>query len=196
MTWFSRFKIKRMLKQIKSMHHYRKLNQPTDQAIHQEISLYFKLAHQYEALHGHKKYPFAYQQALACYRAAASLDDAQAQFILGKKLLEEAKLRETLEKNEIFSSKSNEHDMKRLYEDAHAFLEAANKKNHIQAKRILGLCYIHGWGVKIDKEFGFDLIVASIDQENSWDRVQKVFAEIGINKPQFFSELFKHRYKK
>ncbi len=151
------------------------------------------MAKLYESTIGKKKHPFAREQALACYRAAAALDDAQAQFIVGQKLLEEARLREELQASGIFASDANATYLTILYNDAHGFLLAAEKHQHIKAKRVRGLCYINGWGVPVDKNLGFDLVVASIEQENSWDRVQKIFAELGINQSSFFSELFQHR---
>ena len=195
MCWFKRFKIKKILKNLKVMQQYRMLNQPTDLVLRKEIALYHQLAALYESLQGNKKFPFAREQKLACYRAASALNDAAAQYLLGKNLLDEAKARDALQRGEIFANQSNERYMKELYEDAHAFLTSAEALQHIQAKRLHGLCYINGWGVPIDKSKGFDLIVASIEQENSWDRVQKVFASIGINQPAFFSELFQHRNK-
>lgn len=195
MCWFKRFKIKRILKQLKTMQHYRTLNQPTDETLKKEINLYFRLAQIYLSLYKNKQYPFAREQALACYRTAAALENAEAQYVLGKYLLNEARFRDTLQSEELLASESNARLMKQLYEEVHAYLAAAVKFNHIQAKRLLGVCYINGWGCTIDKNKGFDLIIASIEQENSWDRVQKIFVEMGINKPAFFSELFQHRHK-
>ena len=160
-----------------------------------EIALYFELAKIYESLWRDKKYPFARIEAMACYRAAAALDDAKAQFIVGQNSLDEAKLRQALQDSGIFNTDSNQASLNLLFQDAHAFLNAAEKHQHIKAKRLRGLCYINGWGVPVDKNVGFDLVVASIEQENSWDRVQKIFAELGINNSAFFSELFQHRKK-
>lgn len=170
-------------------------NQPSDELLKKEISLYHSLAEIYRSLNGNKKYPFARLMALECYRASASMDDASAQYILGRSLLDEAKCRENLQMEEVFNSVSNERQMKQLYEEALAYLEAAEKLNHIQAKRLHGLCYINGWGVPTDKKRGFDLIVSSIDDENSWDKVPQIFASIGLNKPEFFSALTQHRNK-
>ena len=168
-------------------------NQASQETLQKELATYDKLAKIYAKLKGHKKFPFARIQALECYRAAAALDDVEAQFKLGQNLLEEAKLRDTLQSSELFASASNELFMQELYKEAHAFLLAAEKEQHINAKRIRGLCYINGWGVEVNKDFGFDLVVASIEQENSWERVQKIFKELGINQSSFFSELFQHR---
>ncbi len=48
----------------------------------------------------------------------------------------------------------------------------------------------------MDKKRGFDLIVDSIDQENSWDKVPQIFAALGLNKPEFFSQLTQRRQQK
>lgn len=178
------------------MQHYRVNNHPSDDILRKEIAGYFQLAKLYHSLYGKKKFPFARIQALACYRAAASLDSAEAQYQLAKNLLDEARFREKLQLDIVLASESNLHETQRLYEEIHVFLNAAQKFGHIQAKRLSGVCYINAWGVAEDKNKGFDLIIASIEQENSWDRVQKIFIEMGINKPSFFSELFQYRGKK
>lgn len=195
MGWFKRFKIKRLQKQIKVISAGRLNHTSSTEDLHKEIGLYFSLAKLYESVQGEKKHLFAREQALACYRAAAALDDAQAQFIVGQKLLEEARMREEMQLSGLFASEANATYLKMLYHDAHEFLLGAEKHQHIKAKRLRGLCYINGWGVPVDKNVGFDLVVASIEQENSWDRVQKIFAELGINQSSFFSELFQHRKK-
>lgn len=194
-AWFKRLKIKRLQKQLRVLSAARLNHTSSTEALQKEIGLYFTLAKLFESLIGHKKHPFAREQALACYRAAAALDDAPAQFIVGQKLLEEARMREELQSSGFFASDANATYLKMLYHDAHGFLLAAEKHQHIKAKRVRGLCYINGWGVPIDKNVGFDLVVASIEQENAWDRVQKIFAELGINQSSFFSELFQHRKK-
>lgn len=195
MGWFKRFKIRRLQKQLKVISASRLNHTSSKEDLQKEIALYFTLAKLYESTHGKKKHPFAREQALACYRAAAALDDAPAQFIVGQKLLDEARMRDELQLSSLFASEANATYCKMLYHDAHEFFLAAEKHLHIKAKRIRGLCYINGWGVPVDKDVGFDLVVASIEQENSWDRVQKIFAELGINQSSFFSELFQHRKK-
>lgn len=190
---FESLKIKRLSKKLKAMQQNRLHNQPRDEEILQEISYYHQLAAIYTHLSGHKKYPFAEEMAIVCLQAAATLEDPIAQYEVGKKLLEEAKFREKLEQEGIFANPSNERQMKQRYEEALTYLQTAQKRNHIQAKRLLGLCYINGWGVIVDKDKGFELVVASIEQENSWDKVPQIFAAIGLNKPEFFTALMKHQ---
>lgn len=193
--WLTQAKINRITKKLKSMQQSRALNQPTDDAVAKEIAGYHKLVSIYKSLQGHKKCPYAKEMMLACYRASAMLDDTTAQYLLGKALLEEAKFREGLQTGSVFASENNQHQMVERYEEAHAYLFAAEKLEHIQAKRLHGLCFINGWGVPADKNRGFELIVESIQQENSWDKVPQIFKEMGLNKPEFFSALMQRRGK-
>ena len=191
--WLTRLKTNRLIKKIKNMQQSRLHNQVSDEAIAKETAAYHRLAGMYAKLQGKKKWPFAREMMLACYRASAMLDDSTAQYLLGKNLLEEGKCREQFQTEGVFASVSNERAMRQLYEEALAYLTASEKLNHIQATRLHGLCYINGWGVAVDKNLGFELIVSSIDKENSWARVPQIFKEIGLNKPEFFSALTQHR---
>ena len=175
------------------MQQVRAHNQIGDELLKKEIAAYYKLVSIYQTLVGKKKYTFASLMILECYREASTINDAQAEYLLAKNLLDEAKFRANLQANEVFASDNNERRMQQLFQEAHAYLLAAETLNHIQAKRLRGLCYINGWGVEIDKKAGFELVVASIDQENSWDRVPQIFSAIGLNKPEFFSALTQHR---
>ncbi|WP_419418655.1 hypothetical protein ACNVED_08815 [Legionella sp. D16C41] len=195
MNFFTRFTIRSMKKKLKVLKHNRLLNPASDEAIAKETNLYLNLAKVYESIKNRKKFPFAELMVNECLRAAASLDSSEAQFKLGSKLLEEGKFREQLEQEELFANASNNRQQQQLYEEAHAYLLAADNLGHIDAKRLRGLCYINGWGVNADKKQGFDLIVDSIDKENSWDKVPQIFAAMGLNKPEFFSALAKHRTK-
>lgn len=195
MNFFTKFTIRSIKKKLKAMKHNRLLNPVSDAATIKEIGLYMNLAKVYQSVKNKKKFPFAELMATECLRAAASLDSADAQYTLGSKLLEEGKFRAQLEQEELFANASNERQEKQLYEEAHAYLLAADNLGHIEAKRLRGLCYINGWGVHPDKKKGFDLIIESIDKENSWDKVPQIFASIGLNKPEFFSALAKHRGK-
>ncbi len=196
MGFFKRLKIKRLIKKLGTLKQAREHNQPTDEVIRTEQSLYHQLADIYAALQNKKKWPFAREKMLACYRAAAMLHDSKSQYLLGKALLEQAKMREELEVGHVFASQSNERNMQQLYEEAHAYLSAAAGLKHVEAKRLYGLCYINAWGVPEDKEHGFKLVVESVEIEQSWDKVPQIFASIGLNKPEFFSALTKMRSEK
>ncbi len=193
MVFFKKFRIKRLLKKIKSLQQQRVHSQPTAEAIKKEMTCYHRLARLYFLLQGKKKYPFAREMAYECYRASAVIEDAESQFLVAKALLDEGIFYENLRKEGVFSNPSNERKMKECYAEAHAYMKAAVQLNHIKAKRLYGLCYIRGWGVPADQDKGFEYIVSSIEQENSWEKVPHIFAEMGLNKPEFFSALMRHR---
>ncbi|KGP63818.1 hypothetical protein EP47_12360 [Legionella norrlandica] len=190
---FTRWKIKRITKKIRAMQSNRVSNQPGDEALKKEILYYFELAGIFKRLKGHKKFPYAEIMMVECYRAAASLDDSSANFQLGQIFLEEAKYRQKLDNEGIFNSQANLRRAQQLYDEAHAHLIAAERLGHVGAKRLRGLCIINGWGVAVDKDAGFELIVASIEQEGSWDKVPQIFASMGLNKPEFFSAIMQRR---
>lgn len=196
MLFFKRHKINRLKKKIRAMQGTRQNNPVDEDVLIKERRLYRELAKIYGGLIGHKKFPCADVLQEACYRAAAEIDDVDAKFWLAHKLMEEAKVRDTLEQEKIFSSRINARNMKQQYEEAHAWLEAAKQFNHVEGMRLCGLAYINGWGVEQDKDKGFDMVVKSIDIENSWDKVPEIFARIGLNKPEFFSALTSHRQQK
>jgi len=197
LAWFSwtRFKISRIIKKLAVMQRARAHTQQSDEVIQKERALYHKLAEIYARLERKKNFPFSREAKLACYRAASMIDDSTAQYLLGSTLLDEAKIRSGWETVGVFSSQSNQRSLQQLYEEAHAYLSAAEKLGHIQAKRLRGLCYINGWGVAEDKKAGFDLVMSSIQQEGSWAKVPQIFAAIGLNKPEFFTALTEYRQK-
>lgn len=193
--FMKRFKIKKLTKKLTTMQQNRLHAQPRDEIIVKEIAYYHELAKIYHSLIGHQSHPFAAEMENACLRAAASLDDVIAQYELGKKLLDKAKFCEKLQQDGLFASATNKQKMTHLYEDALAYLKSADKHDNVQARRLLGLCYIHGWGVASNQDKGFELVVSSIELENSWEKMTQIFEEIGLNKPEYVSALMKHREK-
>lgn len=189
----NRWKIKRLTKKLKAMQNNRINNQPGDEVIKKEINLYYELAGILKKLRGNKKFPYAELMVIECYRAAADLEDAAAHFQLAQLFIDEAKYRQDLQEQGILTSQANLKTSNQLYEEAHAHLLAAEKFGHIGAKRLRGLCLINGWGLEIDKNNGFDLIVESIEQEGSWDKIPQIFASMGLNKPEFFSAIMQRR---
>ncbi len=196
MWGFKRFKIRRLTKKIKNLQLARVHNQPSEESLKKEIAFYHKLAEIYGSFCHSKRFPFAHEMVLECYRASSTIDDPVAQYLLGKHLLEEARFREDLQKNGVFANANNERCMKQRYEEGLAYILAAEKLNHIEAMRLHGLCYINGWGIEADKQTGFELIVESIDKENSWDKVPHIFAKLGLNKNEFFSMLTQIKSRK
>lgn len=193
---FKRFKVKSLTKKIAVLQRHRLHEQPSPEAVAKEIALLHRLSALYHALDGHKKVPFAHEMRWECLRAAGSLEDANALYQLGHHFIEEGKWREQLQNEVVFASERNNHQMQSCYEEGHAYLQAAVALNYIEAQRFYGLCYINGWGVAVDRDKGFESVVASIEKENSWDRVPEIFAAIGLNKPEFFSALMQRRAKR
>lgn len=168
-------------------------NQPGDELIKREILYYFELASLYKKTGKNKNNPYPEILVIECYRAAANLDDSTANYQLGQMFLEEAKYRQHLNNEGLLSSEANVKRMQHLFEEALAHLTAAELLGHIEAKRLKGLCYINGWELVEDKNTGFELVVASIEQEGSWDRIPQIFAAIGLNKPEFFAAIMQRR---
>lgn len=187
------WKIKRITKKLKAMIAFRASNQPGDEVLKKEILYYFELAAIYKTLKGNKKYPYADVLLIECYRAAAGLDDSAANYQLAQLFIDEAKYRQNLIDDGVFTSPANVKRIEQLYEEAHAHLIAAEKLGHVGAKRLRGLCMINGWGLTSDKNAGFELIVASIEQEGSWDKIPQIFASMGLNKPEFFAAIMQRR---
>lgn len=190
---FKQWKLNRRIKKIKAMQANRIHNQPDDLTLKKEIAMYFDLADRYKKLRSHKKFPFADLMLVECYRNAASLDDAEAHYRLGQRFIEEGKFRANLNADGVFNSQENLNSCKEVFNEAHVHLLAAERLNHALAKRLRGLSIINGWGVEADKDTGFELVVASIEQEGSWEKVPQIFAEIGLNKPEFFSAIMQRQ---
>lgn len=193
MMFIKKLYIKSYQKKIRNLQQDRLHSQPTTEAIIKEKKLYWQLISIYNKFKKKKKFPFAKEMIRECWRKAAEIDDVESQFMLGKNLIEEAQLRETLQKEIVLASAENEKQMLKLYAEGIAYLQSAENLGHIEAKRLHGLCYINGYGVPIDSDKGFHLILESIDQEKSWDKVPQLFAKMGLNKPEFFAALTKHR---
>lgn len=189
------WKIKRFIKKLKAMQQYRIHNQPKDEILKKESNYWLALASLYQKSIGDKKHPFAEIHMLESYRNAADLGNTEAQYLAGRYLLDEAKCREQGQKEGLFNSAANEQLKAICYQEAHQLLSEAEKFGHILAQRLHGLSLINGWGTETDMEKGFDLIAASIDKENSWDKVPQLFAEMQLNKPEFFAAAMKRRTK-
>lgn len=188
-----RWKINRLSKKIKSMQLNRVNNQPTDQQVKKEVLTCFELAELYKKQIGKKNFPFAEIMVVECYKAATNLNDSAAHYQLGQMFINEGKYRQNLQNDGVFSSEENQKRCISVFEQAHAHLLAAEKLGHVEAKRLRGLAIINGWGHEADKNAGFELVVASIEQEGSWDKVPQIFAAMGLNKPEFFAAIMQKR---
>lgn len=190
---FIRWKIKKIIKKLKAMQAARKHNQPSAEDLKKEIAVCLELASIYKSLLGNKKFPQAQIMIEESTRLAADLEDPEANYLLGKMLLEQAKFRDKLAKESVFDNDVNSVHTTALYKEAHAYIAAAVNLKHIEAKRLKGLAYINGWGLDTDSKTGFELVVESIEQEGAWDRVPQIFAAIGLNKPEFFSAIMQRK---
>lgn len=193
MIFFKQRAIKKLQKKLKAMQHFREHNQPKDDVLKKEMQMYHKLAGIWKSLIGKKKFPFAQEMVAESLRASARLDDSEAQYQLGRMLMDEGRMREALQKEGLFASVGNERKMRECFEEAHALLEKSLDLGHIGARRLSGLCFINGWGVDMDREKGFERVVESIEQEKAWDKLPQIFASIGLNKPEFFEALTQRR---
>jgi TPR repeat protein len=191
--WMKKIKEKRLLKKIKSLLDQRKLNQVNDKQLLEEINLLNQLAKLYGQLQKYiKDYPYALEMQVSAYRSAAELNDKEAYLWLAQELLRHARACEQWQLGEVLASDFNHSQQEHYYKQAHAFLELASA-NNTDAIRLMGLCYIHGWGFVIDRKKGFSLIVDSINKDNSWDKLPEIFSKMGLNKPEFLSELIRFR---
>ncbi len=194
-AWFIRLKIKSRLKRATAMYNNRQNNPVSDQVIKREITLLYEIAKLYDKNQFHKKFPHAADYALEAYRAAAAINDPNAKYLVGQRLLDKGKFWDSLKKT-AFNCSVHKKYASDAYEEAFVYLDAAEAAGHALAKRLKGLAFVNGWGVEKNNDKGFSLIVDSIDQEQAWDRATKIFDEIGLNKPEFFSSIMSIRQTK
>ena len=193
MFHFRERQIKKLLKKVKAFQAARESAEPSESALKKEIKTYLKLISIYQKFIGNKRHPHAHLKMVECYRVAAGLKDPESCFVLGKIMLDEGNCRQALEEEGFLTHPVNQKDRDKCYEQAHVYLEAATQLGHIEAMRLLGMCYIHGWGKPADKDKGFDMVVNSIDKDNAWDKLPDIFARLGLNKPELISELMQYR---
>ncbi|MGE3920617.1 MAG: hypothetical protein AB7F64_06705 [Gammaproteobacteria bacterium] len=159
-----------------------------------EIKAFLDLAQFYDKHANDKHYPFAKIEALEYYRAAGHSGSSEAQYIFAQRKLELAKFWQKWAEGPL-SMDIHQKIAKQCFEDAFQYLISAENHGYPLAKRLHGLAYIHGWGVTQDKDKGFQLIVASIEEEKAWDRATTIFAELGLNSPEFFSSIMAAKNK-
>lgn len=192
MSFFKRLKLKSLLKKAKKLHQVR--DQGEAGGFKLEIAALKELTHFFDANRFNKKFPDAQLQALEYYRAAAALDDAQAQHQLSQRLFAIARFYDEWEKN-IYGSPIHKKYAEFYYEDAFKYLKQAETGGYALAKRFHGLAYINGWGVAKDSEKGFQMVIDSIEMEQAWERASKIFEELKLNSPEFFNAIMKHKAK-
>jgi TPR repeat protein len=188
MNVFTRSKLKRLGKKVALMHKHRQANQVDNAALAKEIKFYKQIATIYDKYNFDKQCPDARNYALENYRAAASLNDSEAQYIVGQRLMAQGTFWVEM-KDTIYNDEAHDVYAKHYFKESVAFLRKAKENESILAERLLGVAYINGWGVELDVDEGSKLLVSSIDKENAWERASEIFTGLGLNKPEFFSKL-------
>lgn len=189
MNFLQKWRLKSLQKKAKKLHQARDQGKIEPK---QEIAVLYRLAKFYDKRMHDKKVPYARDIALEYYRAAAKLDDREAQYICSQRFFDKAKFWEQWAKD-LYGDQIHQQYMRSCYEEAFRYLTVAENAHHVLAKRSHGLAYIHGWGVDVDTEKGFKLVLDSIEMENSWNRATKIIEELKLNSPEFFEALTKYK---
>lgn len=188
MNFFQRRKLKALRKKLEKAHAIRENNEKQEN-IKNEIAIQYQLANFYKKHLFDKNLPQADIYELECYRAIAALGEAKAQFLCGQILLNKAKFWDGWSKQPIYGTSIHKKYAQEFYEEAFAYLRAADEVDNVEAKRLLGMAYIYGWGQPKDINYGYKLILDSITLENAWDRATKIFEELKLSSPEFFTAL-------
>lgn len=188
MNFFQRYKLKGLQKKVQKLFGLRD-QRGSNADVSNEIAAQYALAKFYEQHQYDKNLPHASTFALECYRVAAVLGDVKAQFTCGERLLDQAKFWDNWSHNPLYGRSIHKKYASNLYEEAFAYLREAESHDNPFAKRLLGLCHIHGWGVPKNMDEGFRLVLDSIEQEKAWDRATQIFDQLKLNSPQFFAAL-------
>ena len=190
--FFKRMKLRFLQKKAKKLHQIREQGQGA--GFEREIEALLELATFFDKNRFYKKFPEAETFALEYYRAAASLDDPRAQYTVSQYLFDKARLYDNW-RHDIYGSSIHERYASFYYEDAFKYLKESEAGGYALARRFHGLAYIHGWGVVKDTEKGFQMIIASIDMEQAWDRSTKILEELKLNSPEFFNSIIRYKAK-
>ncbi len=188
MLYFKQRKLNRLRHKVGLLSQNRLTNQVSDSAVTKEISLYKKLAVIYDYLTKYPKFPYAREMAIESYRLASELGDCESTRIVGERLLEKGKFWDSMS-DTLYHDQMHDNYKKHCFDEAISFLNTASDKKDAIAKRLLGAAYVNGWGIEIDMDVGLKLIMDSLDIENAWPRSSQIFAELGLNKPEFFTKL-------
>lgn len=180
-------KIRKLTKKIDQLYGNRQSNAVNDAMLGREVGLYYQLAGLYDKHQFDRDFPHAANQALENYRMAASMSDIKAQCIVGQRLMDRGRFWVGL-KGTIYQCEQHETYADQFFTEAVVFLKSAHEQDYTLATRLLGVCYVNGWGVESDVENGGKLIVDSIEKEGAWSKASEIFAELGLNKSEFFAK--------
>jgi len=188
MNFLQKRKLKALRKKVEKTHTLREqdatnLNRKNEVTAQEELAKFYA-AHRFD-----KDIPNAEILELECYRANAALGEVRAQYLCGEHLLTKAKFWANWAQNPIYGASIHKKYATNLFDEAFAYLEAADAVGYVLAKRLLGMIYIHGWGVPKDVGRGYKYVLDSIELEQAWDRANRIFEELKLNSPEFFAAL-------
>ncbi len=195
MNFLQKFKMNSLRKKVQRVHELREQRNKNED-VQNEIKAQTELAVFYDKHTYDRQLPHAEMYALECYRQNAALGDAKSQYICGQRLLEQGKFWDSWAHSPLYGAAIHKRYAALYFEEAFAYLRAAEEQEYALAKRLLGLTYIHGWGVTPDTDQGFKLVLDSIEIEKAWDRVTKILEEVKLNSPEFFTALRSYQGKK
>lgn len=174
----------------KKAHKYYEIRQSQQKSpdIQGEIQLQYELAQFYEEHKYDSDVPNAEIHAFECYRSAALLGDTKAQYLCGKKLLEKGRFWDGMAQS-MYGCQAHNKYAYEAYKEGLSYLETAENNGYTPAKRLRGLAFMQGWGLPKDYDLGFNLVVASIDEEKAWDKAKDILQGIGLDPQEFFAKL-------
>lgn len=192
MNIVTRLKLRSLKKKALAMVKKRQENAVSDAELTKEIALHAEITALYDKHKTDKKSPNAELLAIESLRIAAQLGDANAQYELGRRLLEKGKFWDEV-KASYLANDIHDKYAKDCYDEAFLFLRSAQEQSQPLAKRLHGMAYINAWGVERDEDKGFKMVIDSIDMEGSWEKATEIFKELGLNKPEFFNKVMQYR---
>ncbi len=188
MIFFKKIKLNRLRKSVGFLCENRLTNDVSDTILQKEITSYKKIGRIYDAMYRSKKFPYVREMAIESYRLAADLGDVEGMRTVGERLLEFGKFWERME-GTLYYNEVHDTYKRHYFDEAFLYLNTANDLDDVISKRLLGLSYINAWGVESDVDRGLTFIIESLDIDNAWARSSKIFAELGLDKPEFFTKL-------
>ena len=189
MLFWKKRKLNKLLKKVALLSEIRSTNNVADAVLKREIEMYKKIAVIYLSLVGSRDFKFAKESAYECYRLTAKLGDVESMRVLGEYRLDEGKFWSGYDGTYLNDPEIHPKYAKRCFEEAVSLLKTASNLEDAPSRRLFGLMHVNGWGMEVDIDEGLKLIVNSLDLENSWNDSSRIFAELGLNKPEFFAKL-------
>lgn len=186
MNKLHKMKYNSLLKQAEKLYAQREAGEHVD--IGKEVRAHLDLAKFYDDHRYDKDLPEAEWQALECYRTAAILGDAESYFTVGRRLFEKARFWDELSRG-MYGCRVHQEYYANYYKEALNYLQQAEQREVVAAQRLRAVAMLHGWGVSKDESAALDLLVASIEREDAWDRAKEIVEALGLDAPAFFSAI-------